>query len=104
MGDMRNVFLMTYAVSLVTLFRVKYLLKSNHPKNHDDIFGKSFLDYSANHSIKIIRFTMRKGQWDFIQDSSLLTWLKINLVVSYFFFSFIPILLIYVTYHAMYVI
>ena len=83
------IFIAMFIVGVFTLFRVKYLLKKSYPEQHDEIYGSSLLEYSASNSIKIVRFSLFKKEWGFVQDNKLLFWLRFYRFVSIVFYSFI---------------
>jgi hypothetical protein len=83
------IFIAVFIVGVVTLFRVKYLLKKSYPEQHNEIFGNSLLDYSASNSIKIVRFSLSKKEWEFIQEGKLLAWLRFYRFISLIFYSII---------------
>lgn len=83
------IFIGMFIVGVLTLSRMKYLLKKSYPEQHNEIFGGSLLEYSASNSIKIVRFSLFKKEWGFIQDNKLLFWLHLYRFISIVFYSFI---------------
>lgn len=89
------IFIAIFIVGVVTLFRVKSLLKKKYPKKHKEIFGDSLLDYSASNSIKIVRFSLSKKEWGFVQEGKLLAWLRFYRFISLIFYSIIFFVVMY---------
>ena len=83
------IFIAIFIVGVLTLFRVKYLLKKNYREQHNEIFGNSLLEYSASNSMKIVRFSLFKKEWGFVQEEKLLTWLRFYRLISLIFYSVI---------------
>ncbi len=90
------IFIAVFIVGVLTLFRVKYLIKKNYPEQHNEIFGNSLLEYSAGNSIKIVRFSLSKKEWSFVQEEKLLTWLRFYRVISLIFYSIIFFAVMYI--------
>lgn len=92
---LRFIFIVIFIVGVLALFRVKYLLKREYPEQHDEIFGGSLFEYSANRSINIIRFSLYKKKWGFVKDKRILSWLGFYRVISLIFYSIIMLFVIY---------
>lgn len=92
---LKLIFVLLFMIGVFTLFRVKYLLKKYYVDKHNDIFGKSLLGYSPSNSVKVVRFSLSRKEWRFIDNVTLLFWLKIYRAVSIIFYSFIFIALLY---------
>ena len=67
-----------FVVALVAIFRVKFLLKKDYLKQHNELFGQSIFEYSMSKSINATRFMFSKSKWEFVQERKTLTWLKFN--------------------------
>jgi len=86
---LKLIFIGVFVVGVLSLFRVKYLLRKYYFAQHDEIFGGSLLEYSASNSLKIIRFSLFKREWGFVQNDKLLFWLHLYRVISVIFYSII---------------
>jgi hypothetical protein len=76
-----------FFVCAFILFRVKYLVKKIYPKQHDEIYGRTLIEYSPAHAIKIIRFSLFKKEWLFVTDQTLVFWLHMYRAVSLIFYG-----------------
>ncbi len=95
---LKLIFISIFVTGVITLFRVKYLLKKFYMDKHDELFGKSLMEYSASNSIRVVRFSLLKGEWDFIHNDKLLFWLKLYRIISIIFYSIIFFALMYTIY------
>lgn len=69
------------------MLHVKSLVKRYYPAQHDEIYGKSWLDNSPSQSLKVIRFSLSRSQWGFVENEKLLFWLHIYRAVSVLFYG-----------------
>ncbi len=92
---LKLIILSIFVTGVFTLFRVKYLLRKYYLDKHNEIFGRSLMEYSPSNSVKVIRFSLSREEWEFIDNDSLIFWLKIYRAVSILFYSIILIALLY---------
>jgi len=88
-------FVAVFILGVVALFRVKYLLNKIYPEQHNELFGNSLIKFSASNSIKIVRFSLFKKEWEFVQEEKLLAWLRFYRIISLVFYSIILLAVMY---------
>jgi hypothetical protein len=92
---LKLIFISVFLIGAFTLFRVKYLLRKYYANKHNEIFGKSLMEYNSSNSVKIVRFSLSRKEWEFVENDTLLFWLKIYRAVSITFYSIILVALLY---------
>lgn len=92
---LKMIFIGVFIMGVLTLFRVKYLLRKYYSAQHDEIFGSSLLEYSASNSLKVVRFSLLKREWEFVKNDKLLFWLRIYRIISIIFYSIIFLAIMY---------
>lgn len=92
---LKLIFIGIFVMGVFTLFRVKYLLRKFYVDKHDELFGKSLMEYSASNSVKVVRFSLLKKEWGFVQNDKLLFWLKLYRIISIVFYSIILFAVMY---------
>ena len=76
-----------FASLAVSMLRVKSLLRKIHLAEHDRIYGKSWLDSSPASTWRVIKFSLSKNQWSFVNDATLMWWLHCYRTSSILFFG-----------------
>ena len=82
-----SIYLFLWSLTVISLLRVKYLLKKHYKTEHDRIFGVSWLNTSPATSMRIVKFSLRESEWEFVEESQLKYWLPISRLASFLFFS-----------------
>jgi hypothetical protein len=88
------IFIALFIVVVITIFRVKYLLKVNYPEQHNEIYGSSILNFSPSNSMKITRLSLSRKEWGFVKEEKILSWLQFYRFISIAYLSYIAIALI----------
>lgn len=89
------VFLVLWAMNVITYLRLRFLMKISYKEMHDRVFGKTWSEHSIAYSLKFIRFSFGGEQWSQISDPKVLGILKINRVLNISIYAFVAGYMLY---------
>jgi len=90
--EMFTVFLV---IDVIVYFRIRFLLKSFYPEKYIQVFKKKSSEDEFNMSIKFLKFSIFRSQWEGVSNEKVIFWLHFNRIFSIGFYFVIVSIIIY---------